>query len=199
MTEHLRTDHETPPPDSEGRLRPDDRIPTSHHREGGRGIPIRRSAALLLLVAIAAAIGFTYVRGGLPYPLQPSPGRPIAAAATSSPAPSPPDLAATPTMSPSASAPPSPSASADPSPAAGPTATPTAKPSAIPRSDRYAVLRPCQDAPRCWIYTVRSGDNLFSIAHWFGVPLSTVRSMNPWLAQTGLRAGQDLRLPPPTR
>ena len=57
----------------------------------------------------------------------------------------------------------------------------------------------CPDAPNCWIYKVRSGDNLFSIANYFGVPLARVYAMNPWLESTGLRAGQSLRLPPPTR
>jgi LysM repeat protein len=61
------------------------------------------------------------------------------------------------------------------------------------------VLAPCPAAPDCWIYTVRSGDNLVSIAHWFGVPLDTVYEMNPWARTSGLRPGQELRLPPPTR
>jgi hypothetical protein len=90
-----------------------------------------------------------------------------------------------------------------PSPSVTPTPTdtprPTLSPRATPRSDRYDVLRPCGDAPRCWVYTVRSGDNLASIAHWFGIPLDTVHAMNPWTLTTGLRAGQELRLPPPTR
>jgi hypothetical protein len=46
---------------------------------------------------------------------------------------------------------------------------------------------------------VRRGDNLFSIANYFGVPLRRVYAMNPWLENSGLRAGQELRLPPPTR
>jgi len=61
------------------------------------------------------------------------------------------------------------------------------------------LLEPCPNADRCWIYTVRPGDNLFSIANYFGVPLARVYAMNPWLESTGLRAGQALRLPPPTR
>jgi len=68
-----------------------------------------------------------------------------------------------------------------------------------PTSNRYALLRACPNKPRCWIYTVRSGDNLFSIAHYFGVPLDTVRRLNPWTRTQALRAGKQLILPPPTR
>ena len=78
-------------------------------------------------------------------------------------------------------------------------ALPVPTPEATPRSDRYALLTPCPDAPRCWIYVVRRGDNVYSIARYFGVSESRVYAMNPWLETTGLRAGQELRLPPPTR
>jgi LysM repeat protein len=61
------------------------------------------------------------------------------------------------------------------------------------------LLEPCPDKPDCWIYTIRSGDNIYSIARYFGVPEATVRELNPWLATTPLRAGQQLILPPPTR
>jgi LysM repeat protein len=45
---------------------------------------------------------------------------------------------------------------------------------------------------------VRRGDNLFSIAKYFGVPLKTVQAMNPW-TKSGLVAGHELRIPTPTR
>ena len=61
------------------------------------------------------------------------------------------------------------------------------------------MLTACPDAARCWIYRVRSGDNLFSIANYFGVSLDSIYDRNPWVRQSGLRAGQELRLPPPTR
>jgi LysM repeat protein len=89
----------------------------------------------------------------------------------------------------------SPTPIATPSPAA----TPTPKPAATPRSDRYKLLKACPNTPKCWIYTVRSGDNLFSIANYFGVSMDSIYARNPWLRNTGLRAGQQLRLPPPTR
>ena len=75
---------------------------------------------------------------------------------------------------------------------------PPRRPRPAPTSDRYALLKPCPNKPDCWIYRVRSGDNLFSIANYFGVPLATVKALNPWTAN-GLRAGRDLILPPPTR
>ena len=50
----------------------------------------------------------------------------------------------------------------------------------LPSSSRYALLRVCPDAPDCWIYLVRSGDNLSSIANYFGVRLKTVETLNPW-------------------
>jgi LysM repeat protein len=79
-----------------------------------------------------------------------------------------------------------------PSPTAA--ATPTPKPS----SARYALLTPCPDAPKCFIYRIRAGDNLYSIANYFGVPFDTLQSMNPW-TKNGLQIGRALRMPPPTR
>ena len=59
-------------------------------------------------------------------------------------------------------------------------------------------MKPCPGTPDCYIYIVRSGDNLFSIAKYFGVPLKTVQAMNPW-TKSGLVAGKELRIPTPTR
>ncbi|MFL5676953.1 MAG: LysM peptidoglycan-binding domain-containing protein [Chloroflexota bacterium] len=60
------------------------------------------------------------------------------------------------------------------------------------------LLSSCSDTPRCYVYRIRSGDNLYSIANYFGVPLSTVKAMNAWTA-SGLKVGRELRVPPPTR
>jgi LysM repeat protein len=49
------------------------------------------------------------------------------------------------------------------------------------------------------LYTIRSGDNLFSIGRYFGVSLETIRRLNPWTRTQGIRAGRQLVLPPPTR
>jgi LysM repeat protein len=62
-----------------------------------------------------------------------------------------------------------------------------------------AVLSPCPNVANCYVYTVRSGDNLVSIVNWFGVPYSTVLAMNPGLTPTVIRAGQTIRIPTPTR
>jgi hypothetical protein len=152
----------------------------------------------VLILAIIGAILFAFFRGGLTYPLQPLPGAAVSsspaarslapvALASASPVPA--------SVAPSPSPPPSPS----PSPTPSPTPRPTPKPTPRPTSDRFAVLRPCPQASDCWIYVIRSGDNLFSIAHWFGVSLARIEAMNPWTRTTGLRAGQELKIPTPTR
>ncbi len=62
------------------------------------------------------------------------------------------------------------------------------------------MLTPCSDQADCYIYTVRVGDNLYSIANWFGIPLSTIYAWNPQYENgTVLKAGQQIRMPPPTR
>lgn len=102
---------------------------------------------------------------------------------------------------------PTPEATATSSPVPAPTAAsspviaPTPSPAATPRltSNRDALLDQCPDRPGCWLYTIRSGDNLFSIAQYFGVPPETVRRLNPWTRTSALRAGKQLILPPPTR
>ena len=165
--------------------------------------PATIGALALLAAAFSASVMFTFARGGLDLPVAgaiptpsavavvPSVEPSVAPSAEVSLAPSP-----TPAASPSATAVPS----ATPSPSPSPTPSVTPRPSATPAptSDRYALLKPCPNKPDCWIYRVRSGDNLFSIANYFGVPLATVKALNPWTAN-GLRAGRDLILPPPTR
>ena len=80
------------------------------------------------------------------------------------------------------------------------TPQPTPKPTKKPESDRYKLLDPCPSQPNCWIYTVRSGDNLYSIAHYFGIPLSVIYEWNPRYANGArLRNGDQIRMPPPRR
>jgi LysM repeat protein len=116
-------------------------------------------------------------------------------AATATPAPT-----ATPTESPTPmpTASPSPSLAPTAAPTPVPTPRPTAKPTAKPSSSRYALLKPCPDTPKCYVYVIRSGDNLYSIVNYFGVSLKTVKAWNPWTAN-GLKVGRGLRIPPPTR
>jgi LysM repeat protein len=45
---------------------------------------------------------------------------------------------------------------------------------------------------------IRSGDNLESIAHWFGVSYSEMLAMNPNL-RIPIQPGDQLRIPTPTR
>ena len=110
-----------------------------------------------------------------------------------SPSPSP---AATPSPIPTASPTPTPTPTASPIPA--PTERPTAPPPSGASASRLALLKPCPNGANCYIYVVRSGDNMTSIANYFGVSLTTVRAMNPW-TKNGLTVGRELRIPPPTR
>jgi len=160
-------------------------------------------AALVVLAAsFALSVGFVVANGGMNLPVAPtgSPQAVVASVAPSQEA----STAATASASVEPSAEPTATASIDsatatPSIAPTPRPTPSEAPSPRPSSDRYALLEPCPDAPDCWIYTVRGGDNLVSIARYFGVPFDVVTELNPWTKTTQLVAGQELRLPPPTR
>jgi hypothetical protein len=172
----------------------------------------RATVAALLILVLSAGISFGFVvqRGGIDLPVvggptstaeaivetpppattePPTPGQTAAPTPTASPSPRP--SSPTPT--------PSPTPSPTPAPTPKPTARPTPEPT--PKSDRFALLERCPDDPtNCWIYTVRSGDNLFSIAHYFGVSLSTVYAWNPRYANGApLKAGDEIRIPTPTR
>jgi hypothetical protein len=164
-------------------------------------------SALLLVAATAMSVGFLLVRGGFDLPAAAAPGgSQVAIAASPSPAQS---AVATPVATeralPStvASTPPTPSPSPPtPVPTASPTPVPTPPPTPTPAptSDRYLVLTPCPNVDGCWIYTVRSGDNFQSIVNWFGVPYDTVLGMNPQITNpASIRAGDEIRMPPPTR
>jgi hypothetical protein len=170
-----------------------------------RVTPATAGALALFGLAFVISVGFVVATGGLaltaavptatpggavlgeietaPPSFLPTPE----ATAESTPAP-------TPSSSPSSL--PSPTPTVAPTPAATP--APTAKATPRPTSNRFALLKPCPGSPDCYIYIVRSGDNLFSIAKYFGVPLKTVQAMNPW-TKSGLVAGKELRIPTPTR
>lgn len=161
------------------------------------GLPRARAAAVaVLVVAVMVAAAGSLRPGGLTVAgllALPTPS----AIAPSSPSSTPTVPRPSPTPSPSPS--PEASASPPPSPSPSPSLPPSPSPAPSPTSDRYALLEPCPDRPDCYIYTVRQGDNLWSIGDYFGVPLATIYELNPWARTTGLRAGQKLVLPPPTR
>ena len=171
-------------------------------REGRAMSPAMLGSLVVLVMALTASVGFVLARGGAlsigpsPLPGQSAPVAVVSPSASVAPTLSPSAIAeVTPTPAPT----PDPTPSATPSPSPSPTPRPTRTPQPTPSSDRYQLLTACPNTPRCWIYTVRRGDNVFSIARYFGVSTDAVYSRNPWLRNTGLRAGQQLRLPPPTR
>lgn len=162
----------------------------------------------VLALSFIVSFAFVVANGGLTLPV---------AAVAASPSPSGTSVAVGPTADPGPSASPSPSVAATPVPASPvpatatpaatqtpiataastPRPTPTSKPK--PTSDRFDLLTRCPNKPNCWIYVVRSGDNLYSIANYFGVSLERVKALNPWTRTERLRAGRQLILPTPTR
>ena len=46
-----------------------------------------------------------------------------------------------------------------------------------------------------YYYTVRQGDTLYSIAQYFGVPLSSIYEVNPGIDPYSLYAGQVILIP----
>jgi hypothetical protein len=166
-------------------------------------------AILVFVAAIAASFGFLAVRGGFDLAVAaespsdvaavPTPaGSPDAGAGAASPTP-----AVTPAPTPAPSTEPSapaatPSPVVTPAPTPAPTPTPESTPSPKPSSDRYAVLTACPARANCWVYVIRKGDNLVSIANWFGVDYDRMRAMNPRL-RVPIHAGDQLRIPTPTR
>ena len=165
--------------------------------------PALAGSLIVLTLAFLVSLGFVVTNGGLVLtPAAPTPsgtGGVLAEVESAAPSASPTPLP-TPSPTPMPTATTTPTPTATPIATASPTPSPTATPTPTPRptSDRYALLKPCTDAPNCYLYVIRSGDNLYSIARYFGVPQSTIEAWNPW-TQNGLTVGRSLRLPPPTK
>jgi LysM domain-containing protein len=177
--------------------------------------PATAGALAVLVLAFVTSVAFVIANGGIALTaavVTPAPSGgvlgevetgPPSAALTPSPQPTA-SPTPQPTASPTPTATPVPTPTASPTPTATPAPTPTlapapsAKPTKRPTSGRFALLDPCPDKSGCWIYRIRSGDNLYSIANYFGVPLATVRAWNPWV-KDGLTIGRALRIPTPTR
>jgi hypothetical protein len=166
--------------------------------------PISRpvvGAALVLLAAVAASFGFLAVRGGFDLAVSTSPAPAIALLPSSSVAGAAsvaPTAEPTASVEPSPSLEPSPSVAISPSPTVAPTPRPTPRPTPAPTSDRFALLTRCPSTPNCWIYVIRAGDNLRSIANYFGVDYNRMLAMNPNL-RIPIHPGDHLRIPTPTR
>jgi LysM repeat protein len=75
-----------------------------------------------------------------------------------------------------------------------------------------SLLTACTGQANCYQYIVRGAgpapagngsnvaDTLAGIAQWFGVDLTTVRQMNPWLGGSDtIHPGDKLKIPSPTR
>jgi hypothetical protein len=182
-------------------------------------VPRATLAALLVLVLSAGiSFGFVLQRGGIdlpvvtgsprptgvasvatPSPVSP-PATPVASAATPAPtATESPTTQPTPTPTTEPTPSPTPTPEPTPSPTPSPTPAPTPVPSPNPTSTRYRLLTPCPDRTGCWTYTVHAGDNLYSIANYFGHPLSTIYAWNPAYPALRLVVGAEIRMPPPTR
>lgn len=144
----------------------------------------------ILVAALVIAFVFTSYRGGLTLPgAVPDPG-------SNGPSPA---VSPSQAVSPSPTPGPSPTATPSPSPSPAPSATPapsgTPEPSVPPA---FVGLKPCPDAPDCYLYRVRSGDTLTGIAEHFGVTKAAVQELNPEITNPSLiHVGDMIRIPLP--
>jgi hypothetical protein len=144
-----------------------------------RQLPVLISAALLL-VAVLIAAAYVLLGGRL----EPQP--------TGTPGVASPTLVA---VSPSPTPAPEPTASPSPTPTLAPTPRPTARPTPLPA--QYRGLQRCPAPQKCFIYVVRRGDTLSSIARRFNTTVAVLRRMNPEIRGDYLRVGQKVKVPPP--
>ncbi len=168
-------------------------------------VPRATLAALLVLVLSAGiSFGFVVQRGGIDLPVATAAPPATAAALVESPSPAPtPGLTAAPSPSPEPT--PSPTLRPTPSPTSSPTVEPTPPPTPrptrtpAPTSGRYAYLTPCPDRSGCYIYVTRTGNSIWSIGNYFGIPVNTLYAWNPQYVSGGLHVGDPVRMPPPKK
>jgi hypothetical protein len=206
-------ERETVPPAPRGPAEPVEPVP-SRPSGGSRLLtPAVAGSVVVLLVSAATSIGWVVANGGVALP--PRATAPALAGASNpagsaspgqapgeSGAPGSSPVAAVPTGPAPPDSPPGPTPGGPTPGPGGGGAVPsqaTETPTPSPTSDRYALLVACPATPDCYRYTVRAGDNLWSIARWFGVPLETVYERNPELRSSTLRPGTEIVLPTPTR
>ena len=171
--------------------------PVAPRSRSNRTLTPAIAAALVVLAAsFALSVAFVLANGGLDLPA----AQRSLSSGSAAVAPTP--TAISTALAEASGAPPGGGPTASPAPVAEsqtPHASNSVRATPRPSSNRYDLLTRCPDAADCWIYVVRQGDNLFSIARYFGVPLDVVEQRNPWTKTTQLVAGQKLLLPPPTR
>lgn len=69
-----------------------------------------------------------------------------------------------------------------------------------PSPGRLALVTPCPGEPDCYLYELRSGDNLTSVATYFGISSEELLERNPSITNpSAVRAGQVIRIPTPRR
>jgi hypothetical protein len=184
-------------------------------REGRWGrVPLLTIVGIgLVILAIATLLAGLL---GLPPFAGGKPAVNLQTASPSAPASPTPTTAPTLTAAPSAQA--SASAVATPSPTRTPAPTPTAttQPTATwppgATASRMSLLVPCTDQVDCYVYTIRGpgaaprgngssvADTLAGVARYFGVSLTAIEQMNPWLGgSVTVHPGDKLKIPPPTR
>jgi LysM domain len=63
----------------------------------------------------------------------------------------------------------------------------------------FVRLDRCPDAPGCYLYVVRAGDRLSTIAGRFGITTIAILALNPRITDpNAIYSGQTIRLPGPT-
>jgi hypothetical protein len=169
----------------------------------------RDTSAVLMIVGIGI-IGVTLVNGqqiasggvleATATPANPAPVASPDAPLTSAPvtsAPSP-DAARTPVATPVGAGAADPSDAAVEAPQA--VASQASNAPATPSPERLALVTPCPAEPDCYLYQLRSGDNLTSVATYFGVSNGELLDRNPEITDPStVRTGKVIRLPTPRR